>query len=171
MYVIANERRQDADEIETLLDRAFGADRHAKTSYRLREGVAPIDALCFTGRADGVLKATIRYWPVSIAGQEALLLGPLAIEPAERGKGYGVALMWHSLAAARALGHRLVILVGDPEYYERFGFRRAVAERLVLPGPVEARRFLGLELAPGAARGLKGAVEKSRSDLAYRRTA
>lgn len=171
MYLIAPERPDEAAEIEALLDRAFGSDRHAKTAYRLREGVASLSELCFTGREDGVLKATIRHWPVLIgATTPALLLGPLAIEPDERGKGHGVALMRHSLAAAKALGHRLVILVGDPEYYQRFGFGRAVARHLRLPGPVKAKRLLGLELAPGAARGLAGPVGRWRPGTALRKT-
>lgn len=169
MYLIAPERPNEAAEIEALLDRAFGADRLAKAAYRLREGVTPIRELCFTGREDGVLQATIRFWPVLIgATTPALLLGPLAIEPNERGKGHGVALMWHSLAAAKALGHRLVILVGDPEYYGRFGFGRAVARHLGLPGPVEPGRFLGLELVPGAALGLAGPVAPCRPARAPR---
>ena len=162
MFSIALERPEEAAEIETLLDRAFGPDRLAKTSYRLREGVFPLAELCFTLRIDGVLKGAIRYWPVRLGGPPALLLGPLAVAPEDKGKGYGVALMRHSLAAAARLGHQRVILVGDPEYYERFGFERRFAERLSLPGPVEERRFLGLELTPGAFEGVSGPVEQAR---------
>ena len=53
------------------------------------------------------------------------------------------------LAVARAgmIGHRGIILVGDPEYYERFGFTADPTGGLIMPAPVERRRFLGLELA------------------------
>ena len=55
------------------------------------------------------------------------MLGPLAISPELRGLGYGKALMWHSMAQSRLQGHSRIILVGDPEYYNQFGFRRDLA--------------------------------------------
>lgn len=167
MFQIALERPEEAAAVESLLDRAFGPGRLAKTSYRLREGVFPLVELCFTLRRNGELKGAIRYWPVLIAGRtRALLLGPLAVAPEDKGKGYGVALMRHSLAEAARLGHERVILVGDPEYYERFGFSRRFTENLTLPGPVEDRRFLGLELVPGAFDGVAGPVGPARRQAA-----
>ena len=53
-----------------------------------------------------------------------------------------------SVRLARRLGWQLVILVGDPAYYEPFGFTRGPVSGLWLPGPVEQRRFLGLDLEP-----------------------
>ena len=51
-----------------------------------------------------------------------------------------------------------VLLVGDAPYYARFGFAGALTTGLVLPGPVDRARFLGLELTPGALAGSKGLV-------------
>ena len=163
MYTIAAELPEEAGEIEALLDRAFGPDRHGKTVYRLRQGVEPVRELCFTLRnADGLI-ASIRYWPVLIGtAMPALLLGPIGVEPAVQGKGYGVALMTYSLAQARAQGHRIVLLVGDHDYYARFGFTRAATDGLSLPGPVDRNRFLGLELEPGALAGVTGLVGQAR---------
>ena len=62
------------------------------------------------------------------------------------------------LLRAKELGHRAVLLVGDAPYYERFGFFRAGAEGLELPGPVDLARFLGLELQPGALADASGLV-------------
>ena len=167
MFAIALERPEEAAEIESLLDRAFGPGRLAKTSYRLREGVFPLAELCCALRVSGALCGAIRYWPVLVGGRSpALLLGPLAVAPEDKGKGYGVALMRHSLAAAARLGHERVILVGDPEYYGRFGFKRRFTEGLSLPGPVEERRFLGLELIPGAFEGVAGPVGPARRKAA-----
>jgi len=163
MFTLALERPEEAAAIETLLDRAFGPGRLAKTSYRLREGVFPLVELCTTLRVDGALRGAIRYWPILIGGRvPALLLGPLAVAPEDKGKGYGVALMRHSLAAAGRLGHERVVLVGDPEYYERFGFQRRHTLGLSMPGPVEERRFLGLELIPGAFEGVAGPLGPAR---------
>lgn len=158
------ERPQDAAAIEALLDRSFGPDRTRKSSYRLRAGVAPASALCFVNTLDdGTIAATLRFWPIVIGPKAvpALLLGPLAVEPPLQGNGYGKALMRHGLAAARAQGHRIVVLVGDPEYYAPFGFSRTATMTLAMPGPTELHRFLGLELAPGALEGVAGMLGRA----------
>jgi len=161
MYDIAPERPAEAAAIEALLDRAFGPDRNAKTVYRLRQDVAPIANLCFTLKAEGRLVASIRHWPVDVGlGAPALMLGPVAVDPDVQGKGYGKALIWHSLNRARQLGWGFVLLVGDPEYYGPFGFERGPVAALGLPGPVEVRRFLGLELRPGAAADAAGTLRR-----------
>lgn len=158
------EQPQHAAAIESLLDQAFGIGRIAKTSYRLREGVAPISELCFVMVESGQVEGTIRHWPVRIAGSTetvpALLLGPIAVAAHRRGDGLGVMLMRHSLERAAALGYRSVLLVGDAPYYGRFGFTRALTLGLSLPGPVDPERFLGLELVPNALAGLSGPVER-----------
>lgn len=157
MNIIA-ERPDHAAAIEALLEVSFGPERERKTAYRLRDSVAPDPALCHVVLENGVLRGSLRFWPIQAAGRPALLLGPLAVAPEQRGRGFGVALIRHGLAQAEAFDHRIVLLIGDPEYYERFGFRRSLTLGLTLPGPVEERRFLGLELAPGALAGLAGAV-------------
>ncbi|MEI6557513.1 MAG: N-acetyltransferase [Rhodospirillaceae bacterium] len=158
MQIIA-EPPDHAGAIEALLDQAFGGGRAAKTVYRLRDGVAPIADLCFAAVEDGEVQGTIRYWPVTIGGAlPALLLGPIAVAGPRRCEGLGAVLIDHSLARAAALGHRIVLLVGDAPYYGRFGFRRALTLGLSLPGPVDLERFLGLDLVPGALDGVVGAV-------------
>ena len=68
--------------------------------------------------------------------------------------------MWHSMAQSRMLGHSRIILVGDPEYYNQFGFRRDLALNIQLPGWVEERRFLALELVAGSMIGVHGMIGK-----------
>ena len=75
-----------------------------------------------------------------------------------RGLGYGKALMWHAMAQSRMQGHSRIILVGDPEYYNQFGFRRDLALNIQLPGWVEERRFLALELVAGSMIGVHGMI-------------
>lgn len=71
--------------------------------------------------------------------------------------------MWHSMAQSRMLGHSRIILVGDPEYYNQFGFRRDLALNVQLPGWVEDRRFLALELVAGSMIGVHGMISKALS--------
>ena len=163
---ILRERKAHGRAVEALVAAAFGPDRMGKTVYKLREGVKPTADLCFVALDDtGKLVASLRFWPISINGKwPATLLGPLAVAPALRGLGYGKALMWHSLARCRELAIARVILVGDPEYYRPFGFRRDLALHLQLPGLVEDRRFLALETIGGAMVGVHGMIGKATAD-------
>jgi predicted N-acetyltransferase YhbS len=156
---IMREAPADVGAREALLDLALGADRRRKTCERLREGRLPAAGLSFVAREGGRLLGTVRLWSVAAGpGRPALLLGPLAVLPERQGEGIGAALLEAALARAAALGHRAVLLVGDPAYYRRFGFAAALAEGLRLPGPYEQPRLQGLELAPGALAGASGLV-------------
>jgi predicted N-acetyltransferase YhbS len=165
---ITPETPEDGPDIERLLDLAFGAGRAGKTVYRLREGVAPVAELDTVIRENGALRGSLRFWPIVIGPGRvpALLLGPVAVAPEDRGKGYARALIWDGLKRARALGYRIVLLVGDEPYYSQFGFRRDLATRLELPGPVDPARFLGLELEPGALEGIQGLLQRAGPDEA-----
>jgi predicted N-acetyltransferase YhbS len=72
--------------------------------------------------------------------------------------GIGSALMKDAIARARALGHGAIILVGDPEYYARFGFTAEKTAALAMPGPFEKHRLLALELRDGALDGASGVL-------------
>ena len=158
-FQIVPERPQDAALNEPLLDRTFGPQRTQKTVYRLREGVQPLPKLCFSAiDEDGGLLASLRFWPILIETVPAILLGPLAVEPALQGRGVGRALLRHGLREATLLGHRLCVVVGEADYYAPYGFVSATAARLVLPGPVDLKRFLVAELAPAALDGVSGLI-------------
>jgi predicted N-acetyltransferase YhbS len=160
-FAIRAERGSDAAAREALLDACFGASRHARTCQRLRDGRLPAEGLAFTARHQGRLVGTIRLWHVRAGGQAALMLGPLAVDPACREFGIGAALMKHALAAAKAHGHGAVILLGDAPFYARFGFSAAKTGELSLPGPFERDRLLGLELRKGGLDGTCGMIQAS----------
>jgi predicted N-acetyltransferase YhbS len=158
---ISFEQPVHAASIERLLDDSFGPDRLSKTAYRLREGVAPVDGLSLVSldAATGALDGTIRFWPILIGGAvPSLLLGPIAIAADKRGTGIGGALIRTGVARAAALGWRSVLLVGDAPYYSRFGFTRELTRGMLMPGPVDYDRLLGLELVPGALAGVTGMI-------------
>lgn len=157
-FAIRGERACDVAEREALLDACFGENRQARTCQRLRDGRAPARSLAFSAVREGRLVGTLRLWHVSAGGRSALVLGPLAVDAACRKLGLGAALMHHALAAARAGGHAAVILLGDAPYYARFGFTAAKTGELVLPGPFERERLLGLELREGALDGASGMI-------------
>ena len=152
----------DHHAIEHLLDLSFGSDRHSKTSYRLREGNAPVQGLSLVVRDPGVtLSGTISFWPLAIGAKQspALLLGPLAVHPDRQKLGIGLALMEEGIARAKGQGHALLLLVGDEPYYARVGFKRLNRDLISLPGPVNPDRFLFLELKSGALDGVSGLAQ------------
>jgi predicted N-acetyltransferase YhbS len=157
-FVIRAERASDVVAREALLDACFGTSRSLRTCQRLRDGRAPAEGLAFSAVRQGQLVGTVRLWHVSARGIPALVLGPLAVDNTCRKLGVGAALMDHALAAAKARGHRAVILLGDAPYYARFGFSAQKTAELSLPGPFERDRLLGLELHEGALDGARGVI-------------
>jgi predicted N-acetyltransferase YhbS len=157
-FAIRAERASDVAAREALLDACFGDNRHTRTCQRLRDGRMPAEGLAFSAWCEGRLVGTVRLWHVSAGGIPALMLGPLAVEASSRQLGVGAALMDHALAAAKARGHRAVILLGDAPYYIRFGFSAARTGELSLPGAFERDRLLGLELRAGALDGAWGMI-------------
>src|SRR6202051_3646800 len=160
-FVIRAERASDVVAREALLDACFGVNRHTRTCQRLRDGRAPAEGLALSVVRQGRharLVGTVRLWHVSAGAVPALMLGPLAVDQSCRQLGVGAALMDQALAAARALGHGAVILLGDAPYYARFGFSAAKTAELSLPGPFERDRLLGLELREGALDGAWGMI-------------
>lgn len=158
MYQLAVESDADWWEVEALYDLCFAPGRTALSSYRLRDGVEKVHALCLTLREDGVLAAVIRYWPVRVGGKRVLLLGPVAVHPTRQGEGLGGLLMHESLSKAHELGWERVLLVGDAPYYQRFGFEKI--DGVIMPPPTNPDRVLALELEPGAWQGVRGHVRK-----------
>src|SRR6202171_4945770 len=164
-FVIRAERASDVVARETLLDACFGANRQQRTCQRLRDGRAPAEGLALSALSEGRLVGTVRLWHVSAGGFPALVLGPLAVDNTCRQLGVGAALMDHALAAAKARGHRAVILLGDAPYYARFGFSATNSGELSLPGPFQRDRLLGLELSEGALAGLWGMIVPTGASL------
>ena len=164
-FAIRAERASDIAAREALLDACFGDNRHTRTCQRLRDGRAPVQGLSLAAVRQGRLVGTVRLWHVSIGGQPALMLGPLAVEASSRRYGVGAALMARAIAAAKARGHRAIILLGDAPYYARFGFSPAKTGQLTLPGAFERDRLLGLELVDGGLDGAWGMVAATGAAL------
>ncbi len=159
MYRIIPETTDDHWEVEALYDTCFAPGRTALSSYRLRDGVSPLMGLSHVARDDlGILAGAIRYWPVRIGGEAALLLGPVAVHPTRQGEGLGRVLIEQSLGSDTARDWSRVMLVGDAPYYGRFGFERL--EGVIMPPPTNPDRVLGRALLPGAWQGIAGHVTR-----------
>ena len=138
----------DPDAVEALLDAAFGSDRHGRTAYRLREGVTVVPALSLAALDGGELIGTLQSWPIELAQEDGtaepiVLVGPVAVRPDRQRDGIGKALMEEMLLRADAAGEQALLLIGDPEYYDRFfGFTAEATGGWKVPGPVERHRLL-----------------------------
>jgi len=86
----------------------------------------------------------------------AVALAPIAVLPERQRRGIGGKLIRYGLDLLRGRGERIVIVLGDPDYYPRFGFSRDKARFLESPFPPEA--FMALELQTGALDGVRGKV-------------
>ena len=158
---------EDSAAIQALHARAFGPGRFTRTAYRIREGMPAFSPFCRVCLAGNRIIAAVRFTPIRIGGPingkgGALLLGPLAVDPAFANRGHGRALVGEALEAARAAGIAIVVLVGDEPYYARLGFRKIPPGQITLPGPVDPDRLLAAELVPGSLASTSGGVTAER---------
>ncbi len=138
-------------QLEMLLDAAFGEDRKSRTAYMLRQGMTAIGDLSYGLIEAGILVGSIQCWPIQITGDDGLtsdliLVGPVAIAPGRQNQGLGQMLMNAAIKAAELQPPHSqmppMIMIGDPEYYGRFGFSAGDTAGWRLPGPFEQHRLL-----------------------------
>jgi predicted N-acetyltransferase YhbS len=135
------------ESVEHLLDLAFGTDRHRRTAYRLREGVAAeAAASCAAFDQDGRLVGSLQSWPLALTPPRGpatplWLVGPIAVHPDRQKEGIGRAMLRRALAAIDRTPYAAV-LIGDPPYYAPFGFTGDATGAWSLPGPFERHRLL-----------------------------
>ncbi len=163
MIELRPETPDDWWEVEALFDLCFAPGREALSSYRLRDGIDPVDDLSRVARDQaGILAGAIRFWPVRVGGHSALLLGPVAVHPTRQGEGLGGALIRDALDAAARNGWDRVMLVGDAPYYGRFGF--VELQGVEMPPPTNPKRVLGFGLRSDAWEGVQGAVARWKDE-------
>src|SRR5262249_19926177 len=128
---------------------AFGQDEEARLVGALREG-GPLRGSPVAGRA-GQNPGPIPFIDLPRVGEAgtvpALALAPLAVLPAFQRQGIGSALVRTGLDECRRQGYRIVIVLGHPQYYPRFGFSPNLAASLASPFS-HKDAFMALELVP-----------------------
>ena len=158
MIQIREEAPGDFDQIAALLDLAFDGSDESRLVADLRAEGAAIAALVAVEKARIVGHVLFSELPIETAGDalRAAALAPLAVLPERQRQGIGSALVGAGLAACRERGVAAVVVLGDPDYYPRFGFSPEAARNLRAPfsGPA----FMALELLPGCLDGGTGTV-------------
>jgi putative acetyltransferase len=158
--IIRPESPSDIDAVREVNRGAFAGEIEARLVDTLRAGGH--SRLSLVGERAGRIVGHILFSDLPIVTANgtaipALALAPLAVLPEFQRQGIGSELVRRGLADCRAAGHRIVIVVGHPAYYARFGFSAELARPLDSPYAGEA--CLALELEPGALRGVTGRVE------------
>lgn len=134
--------------VEEVLDRAFGADRHSRTAYKVREDMDWLPALSFAALDSGdMLVGTIQCWPVALTDtadkpHPMIMVGPVAVVPEQQGAGFGKALVTATLAGIDSRARLPLVMIGDGEYYGRWGFTNEHTGEWSLPGSFEQHRLL-----------------------------
>ena len=145
--------------VRRVNERAFLSATEADLVDALRQQASPFISLVAIERAEVV--GHISFSPVTLEGVdsfEGMGLAPMAVLPDFQKRGVGSQLVHAGLNACRALGRFVVVVVGHPDYYPRFGFAPASRWRLTCEYPVPDEVFMALELEPGALQGRSGLV-------------
>jgi putative acetyltransferase len=139
---------------------AFGRPDEARLVAKLRQEVRPCVSFVAEGRERVI--GHVFFSPVTIEGaRPGVLAGglaPVGVLPDEQGRGAGSALIRAGIEASRALGWQLLFVLGNPVYYERFGFVLAAPHGLHYESHAFDAAFQVQELAPGALTGVTGFV-------------
>lgn len=157
--LIRPETPADHDAVARVTEAAFGRPAEAQLVARLRREASPVVSL--VAENNGTVVGHILFSPVSIAerpGIKAMGLAPMAVTPELQRSGIGTALVRAGVEACRAVGAELVVVLGHPTYYPRFGFapasRWGVKSEYAVPDEV----FMALPLAADGEIDLAGTV-------------
>jgi putative acetyltransferase len=121
---IGREHPRDHDAVRSLHERAFGRYAEARLVDELREDPGFLPHLSLVAKDAGEVVGHViatRGW-LEPFGTPALGIGPVGVRPDRQRRGVGTVLVHALLAVAEAADERLVVLLGSPEYYRRFGF-------------------------------------------------
>jgi putative acetyltransferase len=161
-FIIRPERPEDTDAIFEVNLQAFGQDGEARLVNALRNDGDYDHELSLVAVSGDRIIGHILFPPITIvsdtAETSALALAPLSVHQDFQCLGIGSALIEEGLKECQRLGHRIVVVVGHPGYYPRFGFLAARDFGIQAPFPCPDEAFMALPLKSGALDGISGTV-------------
>lgn len=162
MAVVRVEQTEDHDAISEIHRIAFGGEDEARLVEALRESEGFIPELSLVARERRRVIGHVLFSPISIespgADIGALALAPIGVHPDCQGQGIGSSLIEEGLVKSEQLGYGIVIVIGEPGYYHRFGFEPAGPRGLECPFAAPDEAFMVLELVRGALDDISGIV-------------
>jgi putative acetyltransferase len=156
---IREARDGDADDVGRVHRAAFGRDAEAAlVDALIARGEARLSLVAeCAGRVSGhVMFSDLALHPEPSPTRRVLALAPLAVETPLQRRGIGSMLVREGVRQLRERGADAVVVLGDPSYYERFGFAAAATARL--RSPFRGPHWMALELRPGALSGVAADV-------------
>ena len=159
--IVRSENPEEQGVIRLVNEAAFGRPDEADLVDRLRsEGVVLASLIAeLETRVVGHILFSRMSIETASNRVPAVALAPVAVLPEQQRRGIGGKLVKHGLDLLRRQGEQIVIVLGHPDYYPRFGFSTEKARSLASPFRPEA--FMALELRPGALEGVCGKVRYS----------
>jgi len=159
VYTVRREGPEDRTVIREVIERAFAGVNEADLVDALRRDARPFISLVATHEEKVV--GHIAFSPVVVEGDElfeGMGLAPMAVLPERQKQGIGSQLVRAGLEECRREGRAVIVVVGHPAYYPRFGFVPGREKGLRCEYPVPDEVFMVLELEPDALRGRSGLV-------------
>lgn len=158
---IRAETVEDYEAVHRVNELAFERSEEANLVDALRLSARPFVSLVAV--MDEHVIGHIFFSPVTIESEAstftAMGLAPMAVLPDYQNRGVGAALIRSGLAECRRLGHDIVVVLGHPTYYPRFGFVIASAKGLRSEYDAPDEAFMVAELAPNALQDRRGLVK------------
>ena len=146
-WIARAEQPDDVPALREVLLAAFPTAHEADLVEALREDpTAWVDGLSIVALEEGRIVLHALLTRVHVGGEPALALAPCATLPQRQGRGAGSAAIRAALDTARAAGENLVVVLGHPGYYPRFGFVPASSLGVTAPFDVPDEAFLALTL-------------------------
>lgn len=133
--IIRAETAADHDAIRTVNDEAFGEELEGRLVDAIRASDRFVPELSLLAVSGGQTLGHVisSYVDVVPGTRRVLQVGPLAVRPSQQRRGIGSALMQETIRIAEERGEPLLLIEGNPAYYERFGFARADVQGIEPP--------------------------------------
>lgn len=169
---IRKEMPKDYPMVFELVAKAFASmpysdHREQFLVERLRKSEAFIPELSLVAEVNGEIVGFILLTKIYIKNEhqsfEALALAPVAVLPNLQGKGIGRQLIEFAHKRAKALGFKIIVLVGHEDYYPRFGYQLTQNYRIQFPFEVPAPNAMILALESGALNNVNGMIEYDKA--------
>ena len=165
MIQIRPERPDNRDGISDVTRKAFGSEEEVDLIIDIRNSEYFVPELSLVAVEGDMVVGHVMFSKINLetgAGQIPVLsLAPIAVAPEFQKQGIGIRLVEAGLEEAARLGYTIVVVIGHPEYYPRFGFTPARACGLDIRFEVPDEAFMALGLVDGALDNVEGIVKFS----------
>lgn len=169
MVTIRQEQKSDYRKTKEVVKKAFLNEEYSDKKEhelvkRIRECNAFVPELSIVA-VDEEIVGHIMLSKITIekdgASVDSLALAPVSVATGHQKKGIGGKLIVAALEKAKGLGYGSVVVLGHPEYYPKFGFKKASEWNIKAPFEVPDEVFMVMELRENALEGVKGIVQYS----------